>query len=128
MSADVQPVEPQHRPRPVVRRLWLWIGAGLLIAVSAGYLLGSHRSSNVTELTGRAQVGDHVAPIYVDDWAYGVLGSVAWLDSAGSFHEGGWPECLGGVGNNPLVRFGATPVTLPNDTSIRAVVFVDCRS
>lgn len=128
MSADIQPVEPQRRSPLVVRRLWLWIGAGLLVAASAGYLLASHRSSNVTELTGRPQVGDHVATIYVDDWAYGVLDSVPWLDSADSFHDGGWPECLGSVGNNPLVRFGATLVTLPNDISIRVVVFVDCRS
>ena len=128
MSANVQPVEPKTVSPPVVRRLWVWIGAGLLLAASVGYVFGSHRSSDVTGLTGRAQVGDHVATIYVNDWAYGVLDSVPWLDSAGSFHEGGWPDCLGGVGGSPLVRFGAAPVTLPNDMTIRAVVFVDCRS
>jgi hypothetical protein len=96
----------------------------LLLAGLAGFVIGSERS-DVMELEGRAAVGDHVASIESGGWSYGVRESVAWVDASGSFHEDGWPECLGSAGNAANVRFGAVPVT---SLGIRAVVYVDCRS
>ena len=71
--------------------------------------------------------GDHMASIQVGDWSYGISKSVAWLDESGSYHEDGWPTCLGGLGNTTVVRFGVTSVTLPNCGTFRPVVYVDRR-
>ena len=54
--------------------------------------------------------------------------SVAWIDPSGSYHEDGWPTCLGKAGNTTTVKFGAVPVELPGGASYRAVVYVDCRT
>jgi hypothetical protein len=102
---------------------WALVGA-LLLAGLAGFVLGSGRS-DVAELEGRASVGDHVVTIESGGWFYGLSESVAWIDTSGSFHEDGWPDCLGSAGTRPHVRFGA--VSVPS-LEIRAVVYVDCSS
>jgi hypothetical protein len=101
--------------------VWVLVG-GLLLAGLAGFVIGSERS-DVIELEGRAHVGDHMASIESDGWFYGVSDSVAWIDGSGTFHEDGWPGCLGSAGNTVTVRFGAVPVPA---LGIRAVVYVDC--
>jgi hypothetical protein len=102
---------------------WL-LGGAVLLAGLAGFVIGSARSG-IAELEGRAAVGDHVASIESGGWTYGRSESVAWIDASGSFHEDGWPDCLGRAGNRPNVRFGA--VAAPS-LGIRAVVYVDCSS
>jgi hypothetical protein len=102
---------------------WL-LGGAVLLAGLAGFVIGSARSG-IAELEGRAAVGDHVASIESGGWTYGLSESVAWIDASGSFHEDGWPDCLGRAGNRPNVRFGA--VAAPS-LGIRAVVYVDCSS
>jgi hypothetical protein len=103
------------------KRAWLLVGA-VLLAGLAGFLIGSERS-DVMDLEGRAHVGDHMASIESGGWFYGLSDSVAWIDEAGSFHEDGWPECLGRAGTEQNIRFGA--VAVPS-IGIRAVVYVDC--
>jgi hypothetical protein len=100
---------------------WALVG-GLLLAGLAGVVIASGRS-DVVELQGRASVGDHMATIESGGWFYGLSESVAWVDASGSFHEDGWPECLGSAGARPNVRFGA--VAVPS-LGMRAVVYVDC--
>lgn len=100
----------------------------VLALFGAGYLLGSNRS-HVTELVGDAQVGDHMASIFVGDTAYGVSDSVPWFDNEGGMREGGWPDCLGSTpGSRPHIRFGETDVTYPDGSWGSQVVYVDCRS
>jgi hypothetical protein len=118
-------VAPPHvgGPLPSGRTsAWILVGA-LLLSGLAGFVIGSQRS-DVAELEGRAHVGDHMASIDSDGWFYGVSDSVAWIDASGSFHEDGWPDCLGSPGTRPSVRFGAIDVPT---LGIRAVVYVDCR-
>jgi hypothetical protein len=102
----------------------------LLVVGFVGYSAGeSNRGSRLTVLTGNAYVGDHEASMKVDGWAYGVTGSVAWMDAGGSFHESGWPACLAPIGSTGRVRFGEVPVAGPDSGGIglRAVVWIDCR-
>jgi hypothetical protein len=78
-------------------------------------------------LTGAFYVGDHQASVSVNDWAYGITDSVPWLDSNNTWHESGWPTCLGPVGAMRTVRFGYTTVEGPTVTW-REVVWVSCMS
>lgn len=81
----------------------------------------------MTVLTGRATaVGQEVASVQVDGWTYGIRSPSLWIDSSGSLHDSGWPECLR-LGTRPLISFGAVPVTVPGGGGVRAVVWVDCR-
>jgi hypothetical protein len=128
MSINVGP--PAHPTESVpISRGRRRAGAALVLVLVGigGYALGTHRSSSTTELTGRAQVGFHVASITVDGWSYGFRDSVPWISADGSYNEGGWPDCLGDGSSSPLVHFGAAPVTLPNGTSLREITYVDCR-
>jgi hypothetical protein len=122
-SSDAEAMDPLSTPSPRSdgTRAWVLVGA-VLAAGLAGFLLGSERS-DVMDLQGRAAVGEHVATIESGGWSYGLSESVAWIDASGSFHEDGWPECLGGAGTRANVRFGA--VAVPS-IGIRAVVYVDC--
>ena len=118
---------PTGSPPPVSgrNRAWVFVGA-LLLAGLGGFLMGSERS-DVMELEGRAGVGERVATIESGGWSYGLSQSVAWIDASGSFHEDGWPDCLGSAGNTTNVRFGAVEVKV-DSVGFRAVVYVDCRS
>jgi hypothetical protein len=93
----------------------------------AGYAVAAHRS-NVSVLSGAFYVGDHQASGSFDGWTYGVIDSVPWLDSSNSWHEDGWPACLGPVGTTRTVRFGYTAVDGPTPISWRQVVWVSCMS
>ncbi len=106
---------------PVLATLILCAGA----AGAAVYSAAAHRS-NVSVVTGTFYVGDHEASGSVDGWTYGMIDSVHWLDANNSWHEGGWPACLGPVGTAHTVRFGYTAVDGPTSTSWRQVVWVSC--
>jgi hypothetical protein len=98
-----------------------------LVAGLVGFVAGSHRNG-VAVMIGKASVGNHVATIQSGDWFYGVRDSVAWFDASGSFHDDGWPTCLGDAGNQADVKFAAVPVTPPTSgLTYRDVVYIDCR-
>ena len=106
------------------------VAAAAVVAIfGAGYRLGTARAG-ATELRGVAQVGDRVASITVDGTSYGVAGSIPWIDVNAASHERGWPDCLvaGTSAVAPVVSFGAVDVKYPDGTSVRQVVYVDCRS
>jgi len=107
-------------------RLALLVGAAMLL-VFFGYLVGIHRSGTRV-VTGPAQVGDHVVTMTVDGTSYGFRDSMPWIDANNSYHEGGWPDCLGTVTTLPSVTFGVARVDYPDGNSGDQVVYVDCRS
>ena len=114
-----------------MRQQWRLMLAALIVcavaAGAAGYAVAAHRS-NVSVLTGAFYVGDHEATAQVDGWAYGILDSVSWLDSNNTWHEDGWPACLGPVGATHTARFGYTEVDGPTSMAWRQVVWVSCLS
>jgi hypothetical protein len=91
----------------------------------AGFLIGKHQSG-VKELTGRAYITSSAATVTVDGWSYGIYGVQFWIDSAGAWHDGGWPSCLR-VGQRPMITFGAVPASMPDGISFKQVLWVDCR-
>lgn len=120
-------------PGPRVRRLVVVIGAACLIAVLA-FLAGEHQQRPVTVLSGVAGVegvaGDLTASVTVagSSWVYGISGVDQWVDRQGQTHSGGWPACLSTPEQTVPITFGWMPVTAPNGSSWRQVVWVDCRS
>lgn len=113
----------------VFPRAALWGAATLvaLVLVAVGYVLG-HGASGVDWRVGSAHVGSGMATIDGGEWQYGLSRSVAWIDSAGSQHEDGWPECLDvPVGTTVHgVRFATVDVDADGQ-GWREVVLVDCQ-
>lgn len=99
-----------------------------LVAVVA-FVAGESHQRHFKVLSGVAYVGIHQATIMVAGWAYGIQGAgVPWVDREGTLHDGSWPGCLPGPGKRVQITFGEIPVTLPDGSSWRQVVWVDCRS
>lgn len=103
--------------------------AFLVLCLVAGgtFLAGKRQGNRTTVLTGMAYTGINEATVTVAGWSYGISGNVTWLDSQGTEHVGGWPSCLRSVGRRVQITFGAVPVTAPDGSSWRQVVWVDCR-
>jgi hypothetical protein len=118
-----------RRPRRVIRAAAAALAAGL-IGVAAFIAGQHHHPSGVTMLTGLAYTGGQQASVVVDGYAYGFggLGSVSWVDSQGETHMGGWPSCLSAPGTTHRIAFGYVPVTLPDGSGWRQIVWVDCRA
>lgn len=114
-----------------MRHLWAVVVTALLTAAgvggAAGYAVAAH-GSNVAVLTGSFYVGDHEASAQLNGWVYAISEGVGWLDSSNSWHESGWPDCLGPIGTTRTVRFGYTSVDGPTSQSWRQVVWVSCPS
>lgn len=118
-----------RRPRRVIRAAVAALIAGL-IGVAA-FVAGQHNhSSAVTVLTGVAYTGGQQASVIVDGYTYGFegVGSVNWADSQGVTHTGSWPACLSVPGTTHRIKFGYVPVTLPDGSGLRQIVWVDCRA
>jgi hypothetical protein len=118
-----------RRPPGVIRAAVAALIAGL-VGVAA-FVAGQHNhSSAVTVLTGLAYTGGQQASVVVDGYAYGFegVGSVDWVDSQGVTHTGSWPACLAKPGTTHRISFGYVPVTAPDGTGWRQVVWVDCRA
>jgi hypothetical protein len=109
--------------RVVVAFVVLGLIAGL------AFLAGKGQGSRTTVLTGVAYVGQNEASVEVAGWWYGIsgTGNLTWFDRQGTTHDSGWPSCLRGVGRHARITFGAVPVTGPDGSSWRQVVWVDCR-
>jgi hypothetical protein len=95
-------------------------------AVVLAYFLGTLRPA-VGIHTAVPSSAEGAITIMADGLSYGVpLDGVRWVDSAGSWHESGRPECLPPEGTTRAVTFGAVEVTVEGSTW-RPVVWVDCR-
>lgn len=109
-----------------------------------GYLLGRHSAERAdwhTVTIRKADVvssgGSHrLLTVNADGWAYGFENEVPrWIDSAGSVHSGGWPDCLEPPhpGDTPernpgVVTFRFASVEVRTEVvGWRPVVMVDCR-
>jgi hypothetical protein len=109
--------------------------AGCLLTVGA-FVAGKHyHQQGMTILTGVASAGTDrasgasAASVTVNGWTYGLRGpgDIPWVDSQGQTHQGGWPACLAGTKITARIRFGEVPVTLPDGTLLRQIVWVDCQ-
>lgn len=128
-SATAEAAWIPPRPRRILRAAVAAVVAGL-IGVAA-FVAGQHNhSSAVTVLTGLAYTGGQQASVIVDGYTYGFggIGSVTWVDSRGGMHDGDWPSCLKVPGTTHRIKFGYVPVTLPDGSGLRQIVWVDCRA
>jgi len=128
-SATAEAAWIPPRPRRILRAAVAAVVAGL-IGVAA-FVAGQHNhSSAVTVLTGVAYTGGQQASVIVDGYTYGFggIGSVTWVDSQGGTHDGDWPSCLKVPGTTHRIKFGYVPVTLPDGSGLRQIVWVDCRA
>ena len=104
--------------------------AALLVAAAvfgSGYLAGDHAAIHPSVLVGDGYVGADQASFQVGDTWYGFQSSVSWTDSAGSFHESGWPACLPRIQAVSGVRFEVTTFWAGN-IGLSPVVWVDCQA
>jgi hypothetical protein len=114
---------------PPRRPLYRGAAIALLIAVAAfgaGYWIGGDRLGHAPVYTGDGYVGADQASLQVGDTWYGFESSVSWTDSAGSFHDSGWPDCLPKLQAVTGVRFAAL-TTWVAQVGIAQVVWVDCQ-
>lgn len=102
--------------------------ATALLAGGAGYVAGGSRSG-VSILTGDAQSGiDQTSAQTPNGFSYDIpVDRIHWVDSEGSLHENGRPECLPSAGQAKAVKFAAVEVSIEGVTW-RPVVWVSCRS
>jgi hypothetical protein len=127
VDASLDDMANHDDARAAQRTYLFWLVGAVLVAGVLGFVAGSHRNGAAL-MTGTANVGDHVASIKSGDQFYGVRDSVAWFDSSGSFHEDGWPACLGQAGGQVNVRFGGLPVAAPESgLTFFDVAYIDCR-
>jgi hypothetical protein len=98
----------------------------LCLIAALAFLAGERHTSRTMVLTGIPRVGQNEATITVGGWSYGIIGNVTWFDGQGQLHESSWPSCLRGTGRGKPITFGAVPVTAPDGSSWRQVLWVDC--
>lgn len=97
----------------------------LCLVAAIAFVAGERRASNPMVLTGIPVIGQNVASVTVGGWTYGIEGSVTWYDSQGA-HLGTWPSCLSNPARPVPIAFGAIPVTAPDGSQWRQVVWVEC--
>ncbi|MGZ4560245.1 MAG: hypothetical protein ACXVXJ_04620 [Mycobacteriaceae bacterium] len=100
------------------------------IALACGIAIGVAWQNNEHRgqwQTGRGYIGIHEVSVRSQGWTYGVddAAVVPWIDSDGTWHEGGWPACLRRFQTQP-VTFQARSVTIDGRTW-RPIVAIDCR-
>jgi hypothetical protein len=105
------------------------IALALTLVGLLGYGIGANHGTGAQVLTGRAYASPYQAAVTVGGWTYGFEISpngMRWYDAGGGSHEGGIPPCLQHPGN-PWIRFGIADATGLNDqSSWRAVTWVQC--
>jgi hypothetical protein len=123
----VGPAQPRRRGRRVLLTIAALAAVGLLMLAS--FLAGVRHGRQMTITTGLGAGLTGQGEIEAGGWWYAVsgIGSVMWTDGTGALHDGGWPTCLNQAKQIP-VKFGWVPATLPDGTSLRQVVWVDCQS
>jgi hypothetical protein len=111
--------------RPI---LGLLVGALLLGAgFGAGWFARDAETHGAPVFVGSGRTGAETATFFVGDDAYGFRSSVSWTDAGGSFHDGGWPDCLPHSEDVSAVRFAGMTVWA-GGVGTDEVVWVDCRS
>lgn len=106
-----------------------WMAVAAVIALALAFGLGSVRATEHLGLTiyeGNGYVGADVASFQVGDTWYAFRSTVAWTDTAGAEHPGGWPACLPRLQSVEGVRFGGA-VVWHGDSGEALVLWVDCR-
>jgi hypothetical protein len=123
---------PRSAAAPI-RQEWhlRWLAilvATALFAATAGYVGGGSRSGALV-MTGTAYSGEAQAGVRdANGREYGIpLDMIFWVDSKGSLHDRGRPECLPPAGQTKPVKFAAVEVSIEGVTW-RPVVWVSCRS
>ena len=102
--------------------------AVLIVAAAFGIgdRIGSDGATHPPVLVGDGYVGADVASFQVGDTVYGFRSSVNWTDSAGSYHDQGWPACLPKLEAVTGVHFVAQTVWA-GGIGATDIVWVDCR-
>ncbi len=102
------------------------LGLAIVVAVAAGFAVGSWRSGPAVH-AGMAQSAEGAISVESDGWWYGIPFDVAWTDRQNSFHERGRPVCLPPSVAPIPVTFTAVEVST-GAVQWRQVVWVDCRT
>ena len=103
-----------------------WTLAVVALLTVATLLLSDHDGTRVRH--GQALSASGAVSVEVDgvDGYLSIPTDVAWLDSAGSYHADGRPECLPPVGIGTIdVAFATVPVEDPQGRR-EQTVWVDC--
>ncbi len=100
--------------------------AAVVAAFGAGYLVGGGVAAHPPVYVADGYVGADQASFEVGDTTYGFESTVSWTDSAGAFHDGGWPDCLPKLQQVKGVRFAASTVWFGN-VGVAHVQWVDCQ-
>ena len=103
----------------------LGILLAIAVAFASGYVFATLRSSHPPVMVGSGYVGEAVATLFAGDAAYGFRSSVNWTDVNGSFHDGGWPDCLPRLQEVSGIRF-AGEWQWVGDSATAEIVWVDC--
>jgi hypothetical protein len=122
--------DDRKKGRMTTRRRSLGALVALLIvgaAFAAGYRVGGDSAAHPPVYIADGHVGADQASFQVGDTTYGFDSSVSWTDSAGSFHDSGWPGCLPKLQLVTGVRFAAAALWV-GQVGVSPVVWVDCRS
>ena len=98
----------------------------VLAAFGAGYRIATVNAERPSVYTGIGYVGEDQATFEAGDTSYGFRSAVSWTDGSGSFHAGGWPECLPKLQAVTGVRFAATTIWV-DQIGFSQVVWVDCK-
>lgn len=118
-----------------MRRQYRLISLGVSTVVAAGalatgaFVLGSHNPA-VTVARGEASASYDQATVLVDgDW-YQIPRDVEWSGTDGSWNPSGQPACLAWTGSprgNVPIEFGWVPITAPDGSGWRQIVWVACK-
>ena len=109
-----------------MRRPASWVLGGILVvalAFGAGWLARDRAGPRI--LVGSGSMGDAVATLFVGEDAYGFRSSVNWTDSHGTFHDGGWPDCLPPLHEVSGIRFAGETQWI-GGIGTDEIVWVDC--
>lgn len=130
LLASLEPKAVQETaPHSSTSRLWI-AATGLLalaLVIGLSYATRATEHLGLTIYEGSGYVGADVASFRAGDTWYGFRSTVAWTDSGGAEHYGGWPECLPRLQYVEGVRFGGAVVWHGN-TGEALVLWVDCRA
>ena len=107
------------------RRPILFLGGVLAVALVFGAGWVARGLAGPRIFVGSGYVGEAVATLFVGEDGYGFRSSVNWTDSRGSFHDGGWPDCLPHLQEVSGIRFAGETQWI-GGVGTDEVVWVDC--